>query len=152
VARLRSSFRRRQGVITGPVNILARVREVGVLQAAGELGTAEPDLAAGELGAPEVDCAAGELGVVEADRAAGELGVGEVDPAAGELGVVEAAAVEDGAGEVEVEAAPVLGGGSPAIVGLEVGGDDADDGVTDFAQRLERLLCLGGASGPGSGW
>ena len=57
----------------------------------------------------------------------------------GELGVVEAATVECGAGEVEVQPAPVLSGGGAVADVLEVGGDDPDDGVADFPQRLEGL-------------
>ena len=116
---------------------------VEVDRAIGELGAAEDDRATGEPGTAEVDRAAGELGVVEADLAS-ELGAAEADCAAGELGAAEADAVEDGAGEVEVQAAPVLGGGGPCGVGLEVGGDDADDGAADFAQGLERLPGGGG--------
>ena len=64
------------------------------------------------------------------DRAAGELGAGEQHDPARESRAGEVAAVEDHAGEVEVQALP--GHRRP---GTQVGADEPDDGVAHLPVR-----------------
>lgn len=68
----------------------------------------------------------------EVNLAARELCAAEVDRAAGEPSSVEVAAVEDHAGEVEVQPLPRC-----RNVFLQMRGDNTDHSVTDFAACLE---------------
>ena len=119
--------------------------------AGGEFGVREVDVATGELGAAEVDLAAGELGVMEVHQIPGELGAVEVDHAPGELGMPKTTAVECDAGAVEIESVPCGCCGGASVVGLEVGGDDTDDGVADFAASAQGEPFSHGCVGTGVG-
>ncbi len=82
--------------------------------------------------------------MVESNRTTGELGFVEANCTAGESGLCEATAIEVGTSKIEVQALP----GYCRTV-LQVSGDDADDGVADFAAGLEvqQLLLVSARAG-----